>query len=84
MSHLGRPKGVEEKYSLRHIVSKATEILGVQVQFVADCIGDKVATAVANLEAGEVLLLENLRFYEEEKKGDVNFSEQLANLEIFI
>ncbi len=79
MSHLGRPKGVEEKYSLRHIVSKATEILGVQVQFVADCIGDKVATAVANLEAGEVLLLENLRFYEEEKKGDVNFAKQLAN-----
>lgn len=80
MSHLGRPKGVEEKYSLRHIVDKATEILGVQVQFVADCVGEKAEEAVANLKAGEVLLLENLRFYEEEKKGDVDFAKQLSNL----
>ena len=80
MSHLGRPKGFQDAFSLSHIVEKATEILGVKVKFVADCIGDKVAEAVANLESGEVLLLENLRFYEEEKKGDVAFAEKLSKL----
>ena len=80
MSHLGRPKGFQDAFSLRHIVDKATEILGVKVKFVSDCIGDKVEEAVANLEAGEVLLLENLRFYEEEKKGDVAFAEKLSKL----
>ncbi|CAL2108166.1 Phosphoglycerate kinase [Tenacibaculum sp. 190524A02b] len=78
MSHLGRPKGVEEKYSLRHIVDKVTEVLGVKVTFVEDCIGEKAAEAVTNLKAGEILLLENLRFYEEEKAGDVAFAEQLS------
>ncbi|CAL2090374.1 Phosphoglycerate kinase [Tenacibaculum sp. 190524A02b] len=78
MSHLGRPKGVEEKYSLRHIVDKVTEVLGVKVTFVEDCIGEKVAEAVTNLKAGEILLLENLRFYGEEKAGDVAFAEQLS------
>ncbi len=78
MSHLGRPKGVEEKYSLKHIVEKVSEIIGVQVKFVDDCIGDKVAESIANLEDGEVLLLENLRFYGEEKAGDVDFAEQLS------
>ncbi|GAB1308243.1 phosphoglycerate kinase [Urechidicola sp. KH5] len=78
MSHLGRPKGVSPEFSLSHIVDTVSEIVGVQVKFVEDCIGSKVAEAVANLEAGEVLLLENLRFYEEEKKGDVAFAEQLA------
>ena len=80
MSHLGRPKGFQDAFSLRHIVDKATEILGVKVKFVSDCIGDKVEEAVANLESGEVLLLENLRFYEEEKKGDVVFAEKLSKL----
>jgi phosphoglycerate kinase len=80
MSHLGRPKGFQDAFSLSHIVEKATEILGVKVKFVADCIGDKVEEAVANLESGEVLLLENLRFYEEEKKGDVAFAEKLSKL----
>ena len=80
MSHLGRPKGKEDRFSLRHIVAKATEILGVQVKFVDDCIGDKVEEAVANLKNGEVLLLENLRFYPEEKKGDVAFAEKLSKL----
>jgi len=80
MSHLGRPKGFQDAFSLRHIVDKATEILGVKVKFVSDCIGDKVEEAVANLESGEVLLLENLRFYEEEKKGDVAFAEKLSKL----
>ncbi|MGG8496093.1 phosphoglycerate kinase [Tenacibaculum sp. TC6] len=78
MSHLGRPKGVEEKYSLRHIVDKVTEVLGVKVTFVEDCIGEKTAEAVANLQPGEILLLENLRFYKEEEAGDVAFAEQLA------
>ncbi|MCL4143325.1 UNVERIFIED_CONTAM: hypothetical protein GTU68_033756 [Idotea baltica] len=80
MSHLGRPKGFQDEFSLGNIVKKATEILGVQVKFVADCIGDKVEEAVANLESGEVLLLENLRFYDEEKKGDEAFAEKLSKL----
>ena len=78
MSHLGRPKGFQEEFSLGHIVNVASEILGVQVKFVADCIGPKVEEAVASLKAGEILLLENLRFYEEEKKGAIDFSEKLS------
>ena len=78
MSHLGRPKGVEGKYSLKHIVDKVSEIIGVQVKFVDDCIGDKVAEEIANLKNGEVLLLENLRFYGEEKSGDLAFAEELS------
>ncbi len=80
MSHLGRPKGVEEKYSLQHIVDKVSEIIGVEVKFVNDCIGDKVTEAVSNLENGEILLVENLRFYSEEKSGDVDFAKQLSQL----
>ncbi|MGB0892495.1 MAG: phosphoglycerate kinase [Flavobacteriaceae bacterium] len=80
MSHLGRPKGFQDEFSLKHIVAKATEILGVNVKFVSDCVGDKVEEAVANLESGEILLLENLRFYEEEKKGAVAFAEKLSKL----
>jgi phosphoglycerate kinase len=79
MSHLGRPKGIEAAYSLKHIVEKVTEVLGVQVKFVADCVGEKVTEAVNNLQNGEILLLENLRFYEEETAGDEEFSKQLAN-----
>jgi len=78
MSHLGRPRGVEDQFSLKHIVEKVSDIIGVQIKFVADCIGDKVAEAIANLENGEVLLLENLRFYSEETKGDVDFAEKLS------
>ena len=80
MSHLGRPKGFQDQFSLGNIVKKATDILGVNVKFVSDCIGDKVEEAVANLESGEILLLENLRFYDEEKKGDVAFAEKLSKL----
>ena len=80
MSHLGRPKGVEGKYSLRHIVDKTSEILGVNVEFVSDCVGDKVEKRTAALKPGEVLLLENLRFYSEEEAGDEAFSKKLANL----
>jgi phosphoglycerate kinase len=80
MSHLGRPKGKEEKYSLKHIVEKTTEVLGVPVKFVDDCIGDKAEEAAADLKPGEVLLLENLRFYSEEEAGDEEFAKKLASL----
>lgn len=78
MSHLGRPKGVEDKFSLGHIADKVSEVIGVQVKFVNDCIGENVAEAVKNLQAGEILLLENLRFHGEEKAGDVAFAEKLS------
>lgn len=80
MSHLGRPKGVEDKYSLKHIVVKTAEVLGVPVKFASDCIGEVAEQAAAELQPGEVLLLENLRFYAEEEKGDVAFAEKLAKL----
>lgn len=80
MSHLGRPKGVEEKYSLKHIVDKVSEIIGVEVKFVDNCIGEKVEKAADNLQMGEVLLLENLRFHNEEKAGDVAFAKELSKL----
>ncbi|WP_445718502.1 phosphoglycerate kinase [Flavobacterium sp.] len=80
MSHLGRPKGVEAKYSLQHIVSKTEEILGQKVHFASDCIGEVAETAAKNLQPGEILLLENLRFYAEEEKGDLEFSKKLAAL----
>jgi phosphoglycerate kinase len=80
MSHLGRPKGIEEKYSLKHIVAKVTEVLGIQVKFVNDCIGETVEEAAQSLQPGEVLLLENLRFYAEEKNGDRDFAEKLSKL----
>ncbi|CAL2089549.1 phosphoglycerate kinase [Tenacibaculum sp. 190524A05c] len=80
MSHLGRPKGVDEKFSLQHIVDKVSEVIGVQVKFVNDCVGASVEEAVAGLQNGEILLLENLRFHGEEKAGDVAFAEQLSKL----
>lgn len=80
MSHLGRPKGVEAKYSLQHIVAKTEEILGQKVHFASDCIGEIAENAAKNLQPGEILLLENLRFYAEEEKGDVEFSKKLASL----
>jgi phosphoglycerate kinase len=80
MSHLGRPKGVEEKYSLQHIVKTASEILGTEVLFASDCVGEIAEKATKNLQPGQVLLLENLRFYAEEEAGDVGFAKQLASL----
>jgi len=80
MSHLGRPKGVEEKYSLKHIVDKVSEILGIQVKFATDCVGEIAEKAVSDLKIGEVLLLENLRFYKEEEAGEDVFSQKLAKL----
>jgi phosphoglycerate kinase len=80
MSHLGRPKGKEEKYSLNHIVAKVKKVLGVPVQFATDCIGDVAENAAKNIKPGEVLLLENLRFYKEEEAGDIDFAKKLASL----
>jgi phosphoglycerate kinase len=78
MSHLGRPKGVDRKYSLGHIVKKASEIFGQVVYFSPDCIGAEAEKAVDKLKPGEILLLENLRFYPEEEAGDVEFAKKLA------
>lgn len=81
MSHMGRPKGgPSEKYSLKHLVNHLSAVLERPVDFTADCIGEEAQRKAANLQPGEVLLLENLRFYAEEEKGDVNFAEKLATL----
>ncbi|WP_353184227.1 phosphoglycerate kinase [Parapedobacter lycopersici] len=81
MSHLGRPKdGPTDKFSLRHIVGHLSEVLGVPVQFADDCIGEAAYAKAAALQPGEVLLLENLRFYKEEEKGDREFAGKLAKL----
>ena len=81
MSHLGRPKnGPEDKFSLQHIVSKVEEVLGKKVTFVKDSVGEEVEKVVAAAQAGDVILLENLRFYKEEEKGDEGFAEQLSKL----
>jgi phosphoglycerate kinase len=81
MSHLGRPKdGPTEKYSLKHLVTPLSIILGTQVKFADDCIGQSATDLAESLQAGEVLVLENLRFYKEEEKGDVNFAEKLSKL----
>ena len=79
MSHLGRPKeGPEEKYSLKHTLSKTQELLGVPVIFGGDCIGDEAYQLTASLKPGQVVILENLRFYKQEEKGDESFAEKLA------
>lgn len=84
MSHLGRPKtGPEDKFSLRHIQSHLAELLARPVQFAADCIDEEAKQMAASLKSGEVLLLENLRFYKEEEKGDEAFSSTLASLGSF-
>lgn len=80
MSHLGRPKDKEEKYSLKHIVNKISEIIGVKVKFVSDCIGKEAEQAAADLKSGEILLLENLRYHKEETEGDREFAEKLSKL----
>ncbi|MCG8577797.1 MAG: phosphoglycerate kinase [Flavobacteriales bacterium] len=79
MSHMGRPKNIPEpQFSLKNIISKLEEHLGQEVLFATDCIGSKAFEQSAALKAGEVLLLENLRFHAQEKKGDVDFAEKLA------
>jgi phosphoglycerate kinase len=79
MSHLGRPKeGFEEKYSLKHIVDHLSKSIGVTVKFATDCIDENALQMSANLKPGEVLLLENLRFYKQETAGTESFAETLA------
>lgn len=81
MSHLGRPKGgPEDKYSLKHIVGDLSRMLDLEVKFADDCVSEHAAEMAKNLEPGQVLLLENLRFYKEEEKGDKAFAEKLSRL----
>ena len=81
MSHLGRPKdGPTSKYSLIHIVGHLSKLLSVEVQFANDCIGEEAVNKAAALQPGQVLLLENLRFYKEEEKGDEAFAQKLSTL----
>ena len=80
MSHLGRPKAKESEFSLKNIISKVENILGVSVLFSEDCIGDEATQKAKDLKPGQVLLLENLRYYNEEKQGDLAFAEALSKL----
>ena len=85
-SHLGRPKGgFEAKFSLAPITPRLSELLGQPVALVSDCIGEPVVTAVAAMKEGDVVLLENVRFYPEEEKNDKAFAEKLAaNADVFV
>ena len=79
MSHLGRPKtGSEPEFSLKHLVSHTAELLGKEVLFAGDCIGDEALVITKNLEAGKVVMLENVRYYKEETAGDFEFAKKLA------
>jgi len=81
MTHLGRPKGeVKDEFSLKHILDEVSNVLGQQVKFVDESVGEKAIQAAADLKPGEILLLENLRFHNEEEKGDKGFAEQLSQL----
>ena len=81
MTHLGRPRGEKnDKYSLKHILPEIEKILGKSVKFAEDCIGEEAVKLASELKSGEILLLENLRFYNEEEKGDKAFAEKLAKL----
>ncbi len=79
MTHLGRPKGkVSEEFSLKNIVDEISSVLGHEVKFCPDCIGDDATNMTGSQKPGEILLLENLRFYNEEEAGDVDFAEKLS------
>ena len=81
MSHLGRPKnGFEEKFSLKHTLKHLSNLLETEVGFSVDCIGENTLTDISKMENGDVLVLENLRFYSQEKAGDIDFAKRLANL----
>lgn len=80
MSHLGRPKAQEPQFSLKQVVSTLSSLLGQDVKFSRDCVGPEAVSAAAGLKAGEVLLLENLRYHKEEEAGDKGFAKQLAAL----
>lgn len=81
-SHLGRPKGATDKFSLKHVLPRLSELLGVKVQFSSDCIGEEAATKAAELKPGEALLLENLRFYAEEEGKPRGLAEDASEEEI--
>ena len=84
-SHFGRPKGVDEKYRLTPVAKRLSELLGQEVAKPSDCIGDEVAAAVAAMQNGQVLLLENVRFHKEEEKNDPEFAKQLAaNADLYV
>lgn len=83
MSHLGRPTFNDPQFSLRHIVNKLQDILGVSVLFSTDCVGEKADQLAKELEPGQVLLLENLRYHKAETSGDLKFAEKLSNLADF-
>lgn len=81
MTHLGRPKGeINAKFSLKSIVDEVSKVMGKEVKFVEECVGNIAQKAVSELKSGEILLLENLRFHPEEEKGDVSFAKKLADL----
>ncbi len=80
LSHMGRPISKESKYSLSHIISCVEQILKIPVKFCEDCIGDMAIESVNSLKEGEVILMENVRFYPEETKGDINFARELSKL----
>ena len=80
MSHLGRPKeGPTEKYSLKHTIATAEKLFGTKIKFADDCIGESAIALGSALKPGEILLLENLRFYKEEEKGDEAFAKKHNN-----
>lgn len=86
MSHLGRPKGeVKKEFSLSHVKARLSELLNREVMMAGDCIGEEVSSQIKSLKPGEVLLLENLRFHQEETKNDPVFAEKLAlNGDVYI
>lgn len=79
-SHLGRPKGVTESLRMAPVAARLSELLGTEVVYIKDCIGEEVETQVAGLKDGQVALLENVRFYPEEEKNDAAFAAKLAKL----
>lgn len=80
MSHLGRPKGKDEKLSMKHIAARVSEVMEAEVIVMNDCIGEAIEEAAKSLQPGQILLLENLRFHKEEKAGDEHFAKQLSKL----
>lgn len=81
MSHLGRPKnGYEEKFSLKHLITRISELTNTPVDFAPDCMGENTLKKAQDLPLGNILLLENLRFHKEEKKGELNFAKKLSAL----
>ncbi|MFC0428288.1 phosphoglycerate kinase [Chryseobacterium scophthalmum] len=81
MTHLGRPKGeIKNEFSLKNILEEVSAVLGQKVKFVEESVGEKAEKAASDLQPGEILLLENLRFHNEEEKGDEGFAEQLSKL----